>query len=121
MCRLSSHPDENLKGKWKSSVVGKKYLELRPSRPSLDSRHKLNASKTELIEMAPISTDKTTSQKSPKKDSGKKGTVLSLCSTCTDDIPLDDVLIQASVSYRDEEGIIATTLLATTLRKAKGT
>ena len=82
MCRFSKHPDANLKGKWKSSVVGKKYLELRPSRPSLDSRHKLNASKTELIETTPVPTNKTTSPKSPKKDSGKKGTVLSLCSTC---------------------------------------
>jgi hypothetical protein len=47
MCRFSKHPDANLKGKWKSSVVGKKYLELRPSRPSLDSRHKLNMSERE--------------------------------------------------------------------------
>jgi len=111
MCRLSSHPDANLKGKWKTSVVGKKYLELRPARPYLDSRHKLNASKTELMEMAATSALKTASPKSPKKDSDKKGTVLSLCTTCTDDILLDDVLIQASVSYRDEEGMIAMTLL----------
>ena len=55
-----------MKGKWEPSVIGKNYLEIRPSRPSLDSRHKFNASKTELIKMTPFLTDKTTSPKSPK-------------------------------------------------------
>jgi hypothetical protein len=110
-CRFVSHPDANLKGKWKMSQTGKKYLELRPARPSLDKRHKLNPSKTELIEMTFTSPDRISNPKSPKKDSDKKGTILSLCTTCTDDLPLDDVLIQSSVSFRDKEGIIATTLL----------
>jgi len=72
MCRQASHPDANLKGKWKSSVVGKKYMELRPARPYLDSRHKLNASKTELVEMAPYSSGKATTPKSLKRTLKRK-------------------------------------------------
>jgi hypothetical protein len=49
----------------------KKYMELRPARPYLDSRHKLNASKTELVEMAPYSSVKPL-PKSPLKRNLKK-------------------------------------------------
>ncbi len=46
-----------------------------------------------------------------KKDGGKKGTVLSLCTSCTDDVELDTFLIKAVLSYRDQEGMTAITLL----------
>ncbi len=108
-CRFSSHEDANLKGSWKTSKIGKKYAELRPDRPNLDYRHKLNASMTQLVERSiPSSTPR---PKSDNKDTGKKGTVLSLCSSCNDDIPLDEVLINATLSYRGQEGLIAITLL----------
>ena len=97
-CRLASHEDANLKGPWKTSKVGKKYAELRPDRPSLDYRHKLNASMTALVERT-VPPNVSSTSKTDKKDSSKKGTVLSLCTSCNDDVPMDDFLINALLTY----------------------
>ena len=110
-CRYKDHEDANHKGPWKYSKVGKKYAELRPDRPSLDFRHKLNADGTKLIDRPYDETSASKTPKSDKKDGGKKGTVLSLCTSCTDDVELDIFLIKAVLSYRDQEGITAITLL----------
>ena len=84
---------------------------MRPDRPSLDFRHKLNADGTKLIDRPYDETSTPKAPKSDKKDGGKKGTVLSLCTSCTDDVELDIFLIKAVLSYRDQEGITAITLL----------
>ncbi len=64
-CRYKDHEDANHKGPWKYSKVGEKYAELRPDRPSLDFRHKLNADGTKLIDRP---YDETSASKTPKSD-----------------------------------------------------